>query len=278
MGLPPLFSTFRNDSLLLPLMYEPGEHWEYGLGLEWTGRMIESVTGKRLGEYFQENLFDPLGMNSTGFKVTPAMRQRMAKCHVHAGYDWLQDLFGAQISMKGCDTLTGDAIRAVEFELMPEKELEAGGSALYSTASDFLKLLSMLLNGGAGNGHRLLKPETIALMFQNSIGEVPMILKLPDAVREAMPNLVDEFFPGVTTKWGLSFQINEQATDTGMPSGSLFWAGMANTYFWIDPATGIAGVYMTQLLPIDKRTVAPFYEFQTSVYKLLGREAKAHVG
>ncbi len=274
-GLPPLFATFRNDSLLLPLMYDPGEHWEYGLGLEWAGRMIEVATGMRFGEYLNENLFVPLGMSSSGFNVTPAMRRRLAKCHVRAGYGWLKDLFGPQISMKGIDSLTGDTLLAVDFELMADKELEAGGSALYSTAADFLKFVSMLLNGGIGNGHRLLRPETVALMFQNNIGEIPMILKVPDHVKETMPNLVDEFYPNVTTKWGLSFQINEQPTHTGMAPGSLFWAGMANTYFWIDPATGIAGVYMSQLLPLDQRTVTPFYQFQQTVYELFGKEAKA---
>ncbi len=277
-GLPALFSTFLNDSLLLPMLYDPGEHWEYGLGLEWTGRMIEAVTGKTLGVYLQENVFEPLGMRYSGFNITPAMRQRLAKCHVRAGCGWMQELFGAQISMKGHEALVGDELMPVDFELMPDKQLEAGGSALYSTAEDFANFVGMILNRGMWKGKRLLKSETVEQMSHNNIGEIPMILKVPDHIREAMPYLVDEFYPGVTTKWGLSFQLNQQTTHTGMAPGSMFWGGMANTFFWIDPAAGLAGVYITQVLPTDKRCIGPFYEFQSAVYQSFGVKAKAHAG
>ena len=212
----------------------------------WSARSIEAVSGKRLGVYLKENLFDPLGMDSTGFRITPSMRKRMARLHE-----------------RGAD----DALTAGDFEVPQEPEFELGGGGLYSTAVDYLAFVRMILNRGAGNGNRVLKAETVELMSRNHMGElrvVPLRSVNPQRSNDA------EFFPGVPKSWGLGFMINHDKASTGRSAGSLAWAGLSNCYFWIDPTAGVGGVYMTQILPFaDVKSLPLFLDFETAVYRSL---------
>jgi len=244
-GLPPT-ATCRNEALRLPLLFDPGERWNYGINLEWVGKLIEAASGRRLGEYFQENLFAPLGMDSTGFRITPSMRKRMSRLHE-----------------RGPDgTLT-----AGDFEVPQEPEFEMGGGGLYSTAPDYLKFMRMILDRGTGNGNRVLQADTVAAMSRNQIGDLrvsPMI-----AVNPARSNDVD-FFPGVAKSWSLGFMINHEAAPTGRSAGSLAWAGLSNCYFWIDPVTRVGGVFLAQVLPFaDAGSLPLFLDFETAVYRSL---------
>ncbi len=104
----------------------------------------------------------------------------------------------------------------------------------------------MILNGGRGNGNQVLKPETVALMGKNAMGDTRVVmLKTTNPARSEDA----EFFPGLPKSWGLTFMINEQAAPTGRSAGSLAWAGLFNTFFWIDPSKGMGGVFMAQVLP-----------------------------
>ena len=149
-----------------------------------------------------------------------------------------------------------------------EPEFEMGGGGLYATMGDYLKFVRMLLNDGQGSGNQVLKPETVTLMSQNAMGEnkVTMLKTIaPDLSNDA------EFFPGMPKSWGLSFMINDQDAPTGRPAGSLAWAGLANTYFWIDRTNGVGGVYMTQIFPFANEQSLPlFYAFEKAVYQSLG--------
>jgi methyl acetate hydrolase len=143
-----------------------------------------------------------------------------------------------------------------------------GGGGLYGTAQDYLKFTQMILNDGRGNGADILKPATVQTMAQNQIGGI-----LVGALKTAAPPLSNDVdvFPGMPKKWGLSFLINTEKAPTGRAAGSLAWAGLANTYFWIDRSTGIAGVYLTQLLPFaDSKSLPLFANFETEVYRSLG--------
>ena len=242
-GIPGVGSC-KNIALTTPLMFDPGERWEYGINIDWAGKMVENVSRSTLGSYLKDNVFDPLGMNSTAFKITPDMRSRLAKVHAH-GED--------------------GSYKPIELEMPQEPEFEMGGGGLYSTAGDYAKFVRMILNNGRGNGNQVLNPQTVALMSHNAMGNTKVTM-----LKTQMPNLTNdaEFFPGMPKNWGLSFMINEQTAPTGRTPGSLAWAGLANTYFWIDQTKGVGGVYMTQVLPfVDRNALPLFFAFEKTVYQ-----------
>jgi CubicO group peptidase (beta-lactamase class C family) len=233
-------------ALRLPLVFDPGERWEYGVNIDWVGRIVESVSGKALDVYFRENVFAPLGMKDSGFVTSPEQRARQASVHQRKPDGSLDP-------------------QPLETPFTPE--FYAGGGGLYSTAPDYLIFLQMLLNEGRFNGARVLKPETVALMGQNHIGDIEAgILKTTMPMRS---NDVD-LFPGISLKWGLAYMINMQPGPNGRSAGSLTWAGLYNTYFWIDPKRHVAGMIMTQILPFaDPRALAVLGRFEREVYATL---------
>ena len=242
----PQITSCENAALTTPLLFDPGERWDYGIGIDWAGKMVEAVSGQRLGQYMKENIFDPLGMGDTAFRITPAMQERMATVHVR-GED------GAWMAM--------------EFTVEQDPEFEMGGGGLYSTVGDYLKFIRMILNKGAANGHRVLRPETVEAMSVNSIGD-NRVVNLPTAMPPYSNDA--EFFPGMEKTWGLTFMINNEEAPTGRTAGSLAWAGLANSYFWIDPAKGIGGAYLTQVLPFaDEKSLPLYLDFETAVYRSL---------
>lgn len=242
-GIPGIISC-ENAALTTPLLFDPGDKWYYGINIDWAGKMVEAVSGEKLGPYLQKNLFAPLGMTSTAFKITPSMRSRLAKIHQRGGNDALEP--------------------QMELEIPQEPQFEMGGGGLYSTAQDYLQFVRMILNRGKASSGQVLKPETVDLMSRNNMGDSRVTL-----LTTAAPPLSNdaEFFPGVSKSWGLSFQINEEKAPTGRPAGGLMWAGLANSYYWIDPKTGIGGVYLTQILPFaDKKSLPLYYAFESAFY------------
>jgi CubicO group peptidase (beta-lactamase class C family) len=240
----PRAGSGRNSALRTPLAFDPGERWEYGIGIDWTGKMIEAVSGMRLGAYLKQNILDPLGMSSTAFKITPDMRARLAKVHARAA--------------DGKLTVTA-------FEVPQDPEFEPGGGGLYSSAQDYQRFMRMIMNGGQGNGNQVVSARTVELMSQNAIGalRVNMLPSFNPALsRDA------EFFPGSPKSWGLTFMINEETAPTGRSAGSLAWAGLANTYFWIDRKKNVSGVYLSQILPfVDVKSLPLFLAFEKTVYQ-----------
>ena len=140
----------------------------------------------------------------------------------------------------------------------------SGGGGIYSTAPDYLTLIRTLLNGGALDGARILRPETVALMGRNQIGTVEAgILK---TTTPGLSNDVD-FFPGISLKWGFGHMINMQPVADARSAGSMTWAGLYNTYYWIDPKQRIAAVFMTQVLPFaDYRALHVYRQFERGIY------------
>ncbi len=243
----PRAGSGQRNALNIPLSFDPGERWEYGINIDWIGLAISAVTGIRLGEYLQKHITGPLGMHSTGFKITPDMRARVAKVHLRNAAD--------------------QSLSLLDFEVPQEPEVDPGGGGMYSTASDYLRFTRMMLNNGYGNGQQILKPETVALMSKNAMG--PLRVKMLHTVNPNM-SLDAEFFPGIEKTWGLTFMINEATAPTGRSAGSLAWAGLPNAYFWIDPVRQIAGVLMMQILPfVDTSALKLFTDFETTVYQSL---------
>ncbi|MEP7057305.1 MAG: serine hydrolase domain-containing protein [Caldimonas sp.] len=238
--------TCAEAALMQPLLFDPGERWMYGISIDWAGKIVEAVSGRKIGAYMAENLFGPLGMRDTAFRIRPDMQARLAKIH-H------RDDQGALTA--------GD----LTIEQSPENEMAGGG--LYGTMPDYIRFVRMILNDGQGEFGRVLKADTVQLMSRNAMGDIRVAM-LPT---QAPPLTNDaEFFPGVPKSWGLSFQINEAPAPTGRPAGQLMWAGLANSYFWIDRRTGIGGAYMTQILPFaDVKALPLYYEFESAVYHSL---------
>jgi methyl acetate hydrolase len=243
----PGITTCQNAALKTPLMTDPGTRWEYGTNIDFVGKAVEAASGKRLDAYLHDHMFTPLGMNDTGFKITDAMRKRLVGMHA-----------------RGEDGV----LSTIPFELEQAPEFHMGGGGLYGTAADYIKFTQMILNKGRGNGNQLLKPETVALMGQNHIGDLTMG-KMTTAIGWATNDV--DLYPDIVKKWGLSFLINTAKTPEGRSAGSLAWAGLANTYFWIDPARNVAGVILMQLLPFaDKASLEAFAGFESGIYAGLG--------
>jgi methyl acetate hydrolase len=238
--------TCQNASLSLPLTFDPGEKWDYGINIDWVGKAVERVSGQRLGEYFAERLFGPIGMKDTMFKLTPAHRARVVGMHA-----------------RGED----GALAPIAFQMPEEPEFEMGGGGLYSTAADYLAFQRIFLNEGRAGSRQVLKPETVRMMTENAIGDLNVGL-----LKTVAPSYSNdaEFFPGMVKKWGLGFMISTAQVSGGRSPGSLAWAGLGNTYFWIDPAKGIAGLILMQLLPFaDRKALAMLTSFEKAVYAAL---------
>jgi methyl acetate hydrolase len=247
----PGITTCENKALAMPLSFEPGERWEYGINIDWAGKAVEAASGKKLDAYLKDHIFAPLGMTSTGFKLTADQRSRLVGMHA-----------------RGADgTLT-----PIPFEMVQEPEFHMGGGGLYGTGRDYIAFIRMLLNGGDLNGNRVLKPETVKLMGENHIGALNVL-----PLKTAAPDLSNdvELYPEQDKKWGLSFLINTKRTAEGRSPGSLAWAGLANTYFWLDPARKVGGVILMQFLPFaDRKALELFAALERGVYQARDR-AKA---
>jgi len=239
----PAITTCQNDALKTPLASDPGTRWEYGINIDFVGKAVEAASGKRLDAYLRDHLLTPLGMTDTGFKIGDAQRQRLVGMHA-----------------RGPD----GALAPIPFELEQDPEFHMGGGGLYSTAGDYIRFTQMILNKGRGNGNQVLKAETVATMGQNHMGDLnvtKMISALPDFTNDI------DLYPDMAKKWGLSFLINTAKTPEGRSPGSLAWAGLANTYYWIDPARDVTGVILMQVLPFgDNRCLEAFAGFESGVY------------
>ncbi|HVH82533.1 MAG TPA: serine hydrolase domain-containing protein, partial [Stellaceae bacterium] len=209
LGMPQMASG-KLAAMRMPLMFDPGERWEYGINIDWIGRLVEEVSGQKLDAYLAENITGPLGVTDTVFTVSPEQLARQVSIHQRAPDG----------------TLTPQP-----FEVPIEREFLAGGGGLKSTAGDYLKFLQTLLQGGTLNGARILKPETVALMGENHIGALPAgVLKTNNPL---MTNDVD-LFPGRRVRWGLGYMLTLDPGPNGRGAGSVTWAGIYNTYYWLE--------------------------------------------
>lgn len=240
----PAARTGKIAALRAPLGFDPGERWEYGINIDIAGRMVEVASGQDLESYFRDHLFRPLGIADTGFVLQSRWKGRLAQVHA-------RDASG----------------RLTPIESLPpaeNPEFFPGGGGLFSTARDYLTFLRALLRGGELNGARILKPETVALMGQNHMGALNV---LPMKTYNPRVSNDCELFPGMDKKWGLTFLINTQDVPGGRSANSLAWAGINNTYYWLDPAGRVAGVLMTQILPFaDQGVLGLLDRFERAIY------------
>lgn len=238
-------------ALKTPLLFEPGEQWEYGSNMDWAGLVVEAIAGKSLDKVMQQHIFEPLGMTNTAFTMTPSMLQRRASIHQRQ-----ED--GSLTSLE-------------DFILPQDPEVHMGGHGLYSTVRDYCQFIRAWLNDGQGDHGRILKPETIRFAEKNGLENLK--IKALPSINPSMSKPM-EFFPGMPKSWAMSFMVNDQDAPTGRPAGSLAWAGMANLFYWIDRKNGIGGVWATQTLPFaDPFSINAYLDFETAAYRYLTGEA-----
>jgi CubicO group peptidase (beta-lactamase class C family) len=225
-------------------LFEAGERWEYGTSVDWLGLVIEKVAGADLDAHIRTHIGDPLGMLDTTFDPSGAQRARLMSIH---------------------DARAGQPLRRSSIALSPEQEFWSGGGGLYSTAGDYLRFMRALLRGGELDGARILRPETVQLAFTDHLHGAPLPADGTHSVVSELSNDV----PPLPFKqgFGLGFSLMLEDIPGMRRAGTGDWAGLCNTYFWIDHASGITATLMTQILPFfDAGVVQTLLGFEESVY------------
>jgi CubicO group peptidase (beta-lactamase class C family) len=242
-GTPNVLSGLK-ASLLTPLQSDPGTRWEYGINTDWLGLAVESVSGQTLDAFLAGRVFGPLRMNESSFV---------------AGADG-----GAEMMPVHMRTPDGGLV-VTDIDLPAAPEYMAGGHGVFSTAEDYGRFVSMLLRGGtAQDGTRLLRQETVELAFSDHLGGLPY----PDVIETAAPQVSNPVrsLP-VKHGWGLGFHLTLQDLDGMRRAGTGDWARIFNCYYWVDRASGLGGVFLTQVLPFfDRRCVEAAVDVELAAY------------
>ncbi len=237
----------------VPLLADPGGAWIYGTSTDWLGQVIEALSGQDLAAYCSAHIFAPLGMSDTTFTPSSEQRARMMALHARA------DDGGLSIS---------------PIRLPSEPEFLSGGGGAYSTAQDYLRFTRALLRGGELDGERILRPETVELLFTDRLNG----LELPDVTPSAVAELSNDVpsLKGVRQGFGLGLHVLLEHIPGRRRAGTGDWAGLFNCYYWIDRATGVAAALLTQVLPFfDERIVKAMLAFNGAVFAAVNEEALA---
>jgi methyl acetate hydrolase len=233
------------QSIRLPLLFDPGDDWAYGVSTDWVGLAVEVASGQSLGDYLADQLFAPLGMTATAFRPVHQMPGGAAAVHAR---------------------LPGGGFVPVPMHL-GGGEFQGGGGGLSGSAEDYACFLRMILNGGkAANGSAILPPDFAALLVTNQVGALRA-----GRMGSTMANLASPFdlLPDQHCGWSLAGLINPQPGPNGRSAGSLAWAGIFNSYYWADWRRGLAGVFIAQLVPFaDTGALAAFAAFERMAYAL----------
>ena len=223
-----------------PLMFEPGTRWQYGTGVDQAGLLVEAVSGLSLEDYFQARILKPLGMTDTSYIVPESKFDRLV-----TGYARQPD----------------GSLKSNPRRLPAVPKTFGGGGGLYSTVADYVRFMQMILHRGGG----ILQPKTVASMEVNQIGSATAG-KMKTFAPEVSSDV--DIQPGQAEKWGLGFLINTTAYPGGRSAGSLAWAGLYNTYYWIDPKRARCGVLLMQFLPFaDREALGLLGDFERAVYQ-----------
>jgi methyl acetate hydrolase len=244
-GTPPIGSRV---GLVSALLFDPGERWEYGISTDWVGMAVEAASGMTLSDYMTAHILAPLTMTDTCFKPSAEQMARRATMYLRQDDGSLAPF---PVEIGGGDVA----------------EFNSGGGGLMSTAGDYMRFLRMILNGGTLDGARTLAPETVAEMSRNQIGDLRA-----GRMESIVPQFSHPFdqFPDMHPGWGFGFLINPEPGPNGRAAGSLAWAGIANTYYWIDPSKGVTALLLSQFLPFgDPAMLDVLGAFEREVYAAL---------
>ncbi len=236
-GTDPVNQAFRSDRVLassnldemmkkiaaIPLLYEPGARWSYSVAVDIQGYLVQKLSGQTFGAYLKQHVTGTMGMTDTAFYVTADRKARFTDV-----YHWDNEQ----------NTLVVNAARADRGGYEDPGRLESGGGGLVASTHDYARFCQMMLNKGEIAGKRILKPETVALMTQNHIGELHV------GVDGTRPQ------PGAeAVRFGLDFAVYIDPKNVGLPygAGTYYWGGAAGTWFWIDPVNDLAFIGMIQM-------------------------------
>lgn len=227
----------------IPLVFQPGSEWNYGVSTDVLGRVIEVVSGQPLDEFFRERIFKPLGMHDTEFWVEGDKRDRFAQLYYPKPVE-----------------RTDPSMPSKQASPMPAAPLDkrpmmlGGGGGLCGTAADYMRFAHMLLNRGELDGTRLLGTRTVDYMTRNHL---PGNAILEDLAR---PTFAETTFDGVGFGLGFSVVLDPMENKVMSSPGSYSWGGAASTTFWVDPVEEIVGMFLTQLLPSDTYPIRPILQ------------------
>ena len=239
----PTILSGLKSSAFYPLQFEPGTRWDYGIEIDWLGLVVEKVDGRRIDQFCQEEIFAPLGMSDTSFEINASQAPRLSS-----------------VNFRGEDGKFGD------FALAPPSnpEFYGMGHALYSTAPNYMRFLRMVMNGGALDGKRLISEAGLLTMLANQIGNIA----IPVLTSGAPPLSADiDFFPGKRKSHSMAFMRFDEDIPGMRHAGSMGWAGVLNSHYWLDPKADVMGVLMTQSLPFAEPRYMKTYEaFERAAY------------
>jgi CubicO group peptidase (beta-lactamase class C family) len=226
----------------LPLEFSPGDEWNYSVSTDVLGYLVEVLSGMKLDEYFNKNIFDPLEMTDTGFSCPEEKKDRLATLYEH--------------DPKGSP-------RLLEIPFLNTRHL-SGGGGLFSTMSDYYNFCSMIINQGEFKGKRLIGRKTIELMSCNHLPEGKDLTEMSQSAFSETP------YAGVGFGLGFSVMLDPAKSQTLSDVGELGWGGAASTVFMINPKEDIVIIFMTQLLPSSTYQVRR--ELRSLVYSALKPE------
>lgn len=239
----PSVLTGLRQYLFSPMMFDPGERWDYGTGIDWLGQIVEKIDGRRIDRFCQDEIFDPLGMVDTMFEIRDNAASRL--CRVSA---------------------RGEDGKFADFSIGPPSvpEVYGMGHALYSTAPDYMQFLRMFLNNGELNGNRVLSESGVDRMLENHIGDIRI-----DKMATVAPVISADvdIFPDTPKTHSFGFMRVEEDVPGMRSAGSQTWAGVCNTHYWFDRTKNVAGLIMTQSLPfVEPPFMKVYEEFERAVY------------
>ncbi|KFH43787.1 Esterase-like protein [Hapsidospora chrysogenum ATCC 11550] len=257
----------RFEDIKLPLLFQPGTSWEYGVGVDWAGLALERATGLRLNAYLQKNVLQPLGIKEMTMIPRQEMREKLA--HMHT-----RDKDGV---LRPSDHLLRQPL-----VVDPDNESEvarifnSGGAGMFSKPQEYAQVLAVLLNNGTcpRTGAQILRKETVDEMFRNQIPSLPNYSRqrIP-AAKPHLTNEIQELYPvpgSPPQGWGLTFMLSNGG-GTGRSAGTGHWAGLANLWWWCDRENGVAGIVCTQVLPFaDAKVLGLWVDVESQVYKAMG--------
>jgi methyl acetate hydrolase len=240
--------TGLKRSLSIPLVNDPGTAWEYGTNTDWLGLIVEKLSVQSLGSYLKQHVYGPLGMNDSTFVPSAEQRGRLLRV----------------MQRQADGTLTPSGI-----DLPPTSEWDAAGHGSYGTVQDYGRFLQAWLNDGAG----ILEPATVRMALHDHLAPI----KLPEAMTPTVPELSNLVPPSPAPQsWGLGFCLTLADLPGMRSSGTADWAGIFNSFYWLDRSRGVGAVLMTQILPFfDMPVVETLIGFETAVYQQVGAAVPA---
>ncbi|KAL4915995.1 beta-lactamase/transpeptidase-like protein [Aspergillus aurantiobrunneus] len=257
----------RIEDVTLPLLFQPGEGWEYGVGIDWAGVALQRATGLTLNAYLQRHIFQPLGITDMSMIPSQELRRRLAYMSFRSPDGTLRPR---------------DHLLRAPLVVDPNNEAEvarifnSGGAGMFAKPQDYCKVLAVLLNDGTcpRTGTKLLRKETVDEMFRNQISHFPNYSRqsIP-ASKPDLTNAIPELYPvpgDPPQGWGLTFMLSNGGA-TGRSTATAHWAGLANLWWWADREKGVAGIVCTQILPfVDLAVLGLWGAVEAEVYKALG--------